>query len=150
MPYRLSYSANVVSEAIAQQYSVIFNLTIPEWRVVAHVAEQSGITQQEIGQRTRMDKVTVSRATIALAARGFVSRSKNSADRRSRLLTLTPAGRRLYAAIAPKALELERAVFGQFSAAEIATFRSFLQRVDAAASAAMTAEPDVVAYLPGV
>jgi DNA-binding MarR family transcriptional regulator len=150
MPYRLSYSANLVSEAIAQQYSAIFNLTIPEWRVVAHVAEQSGITQQEIGLRTRMDKVTVSRATIALAARGFVSRNENPADRRSRLLSLTPAGRRLYGAIAPKALELERAVFGQFSAAEMAAFRSFLQRVDAAAAAAMTAEPDIVAYLQGV
>lgn len=137
MPYRLSYSANLVSEAIAQQYSVIFNLTIPEWRVVAHVAEQSGITQQEIGLRTRMDKVTVSRATIALAVRGLLSRNKNPADRRSRLLGLTAAGRRLYAAIAPKALELERAVFGQFSAAELAAFRSFLQRIDAAASAAM-------------
>ena len=137
MPYRLSYSANLVSEAIAQQYSVIFNLTIPEWRVVAHVAEQSGITQQEIGLRTRMDKVTVSRATIALAVRGLLSRNKNPADRRSRLLGLTAAGRRLYAAIAPKALELERAVFGQFSAAELAAFMSFLQRIDAAASAAM-------------
>jgi DNA-binding MarR family transcriptional regulator len=138
MPYRLSYSANLVSEAIAQQYSVLFKLTIPEWRVVAHVAERSGITQQEIGLRTRMDKVTVSRATIALVARGFVSRSKNPADRRSRLLGLTSAGRRLYAAIAPKALELERAVFGQFSVAEIAALKSLLQRIDAAAAAAMT------------
>jgi DNA-binding MarR family transcriptional regulator len=150
MPYRLSYSANLVSEAIAQQYSVIFNLTIPEWRVVAHVAEQSGITQQEIGLRTRMDKVTVSRATIALAARGFVSRNKNPADRRSRLLSLTAAGQRLYAATAPRALELERAVFGQFSAAEMTAFRGFLQRVDAAASAAMTAESEVAATIQGV
>jgi len=145
MPYRLSYVANLVSQAIAQQYSALFNLTIPEWRVVAHVAEQSGITQQEIGLRTRMDKVTVSRATIALAARGFVSRSKYAADRRSLHLGLTPAGRRLYAAIAPKALELERAVFGQFSAAELATLRRFLQRIDAAAAAAMMAESEVAA-----
>jgi DNA-binding MarR family transcriptional regulator len=140
MPYRLSYSANLVSEAIAQQYRDLFNLTIPEWRVLAHVAEQSGITQQEIGMRTRMDKVTVSRATIALAARGCVSRRKNPADRRARLLGLTAAGRRLYAAIAPRALELERTVFGQFSAAELAAFRSLLQRVDAAAAAAMASE----------
>lgn len=140
MPYRLSYTANLVSEAIAQQYSVLFDLTVPEWRVVAHVAEQSGITQQEIGLRTRMDKVTVSRAAIALAARGFVSRAKNAADRRSRRLDLTPAGRRLYAAIAPKALELERIVFGQFSAAQMAALRGFLQRIDAAAAAAMIAQ----------
>jgi DNA-binding MarR family transcriptional regulator len=138
MPYRLSYAANLVSEAIAQQYGALFNLTIPEWRVIAHVAEHCGITQQEIGLRTRMDKVTVSRAAIALAARGCVSRSKNAADRRSRRLSLTAAGRRLYAAIAPKALELEQAVFGQFSAAEMAMLRRFLQRIDAAAAAAST------------
>jgi DNA-binding MarR family transcriptional regulator len=149
MPYQLSYAANLVSEAIAQQYSALFNLTIPEWRVVAHVAEQSGITQQEIGLRTRMDKVTVSRATIALAVRGFVSRSKNAADRRSRRLGLTPAGRRLYAAIAPKALELERAVFGQFSAAEMAALRGFLQRIDAAAAAAMLARSESTASTRG-
>jgi DNA-binding MarR family transcriptional regulator len=140
MPYRLSYSANLVSEAIAQQYRAIFNLTVPEWRVVAHVAEQSGITQQAIGLRTRMDKVTVSRATLALTARGLLLRNENPVDRRSRLLSLTAAGRRLYAAIAPKALELERAVFGQFSAAELAALRGFLQRIDRAASGTMTAE----------
>ena len=149
MPYRLSYTANLVSEAIAQQYSALFSLTIPEWRVVAHVAAQSGITQQEIGLRTRMDKVTVSRATIALAVRGLVSRSKNAADRRSRRLALTPAGRRLYAAIAPKALELERAVFGQFSAAEMSALRSFLQRIDAAAAVAMMAESEAAASTRG-
>lgn len=149
MPYRLSYSANLVSEAIAQQYRALFNLTVPEWRVVAHVAERPGITQQEIGLRTRMDKVTVSRATIALAARGLVSRNKNSADRRSRLLALTPAGRRLYAAIAPKALELERTVFGQFSAAEMTALSEFLHRIDAAAAAAMRGEYEVAAYSRG-
>jgi DNA-binding MarR family transcriptional regulator len=149
MPYRLSYAANLVSEAIAQQYSALFDLTIPEWRVIAHVAERSGITQQEIGLRTRMDKVTVSRAAIALAARGCVSRSKNAADRRSRRLSLTAAGRRLYAAIAPKALELERAVFGQFSAAEMAALRSFLQRIDTAAAATMMAQSEAAAFTRG-
>jgi DNA-binding MarR family transcriptional regulator len=135
LPYRLSYTANLVSEAIAQQYQALFDLTIPEWRVVAHVAEQAGITQQQIGLRTRMDKVTVSRATIALTARGLISRGHNPIDRRSRLLVLTKSGRRLYAAIAPKALELERAVFGQFSVREIASLTRILKRIDAAALA---------------
>jgi DNA-binding MarR family transcriptional regulator len=63
------------------------------------------------------------------------------------LLRLTAAGRQLYAAIAPKALELERAVFGQFSTAEIAAFRGFLQRIDAAASAAMSGGAAVTASI---
>lgn len=138
MPYRLSYTANLVSQAVAERYGALFALSIPEWRVLAHVAEQSGITQQQIGLRTRMDKVTVSRATLALTARNFLSRSKNPLDRRSRRLVLTPAGRRLYAAIAPKALELEQAVFGQFSPSELATLAGWLKRIDAAAAATMS------------
>ena len=141
MPYRLSYTANLVSQAIAEQYSVLFALSIPEWRVVAHVAEHSAITQQEIGLRTRMDKVTVSRATIALTMRGLISRTKNPLDRRSHCLLLTAAGERLYAAIAPKALELEQAVFGQFSGSEIATLTSLLKRIDHAAAGAMSSSP---------
>jgi DNA-binding MarR family transcriptional regulator len=96
-----------------------------------------------------MDKVTVSRATIALVARGFVSRSRNAADRRSRRLSLTAPGRALYAAIAPKALELERAVFGQFTAAEMAALRRFLQRIDTAAAAAMAARSEPTASTRG-
>jgi DNA-binding MarR family transcriptional regulator len=134
LPYRLSYTANLVSDAIANVYRRSFGLAIPEWRVVAHVAENSGITQQEIGLRTRMDKVTVSRATRALCARGLLARQPNPLDQRSRLLVLTTRGSRLYRAVAPRALELERAVFDQFSAREIAGLRRTLARIDAAAA----------------
>jgi DNA-binding MarR family transcriptional regulator len=133
LPYRLTYSAAILSEAIAREYRDRFKLSIAEWRVVAHVAEHEGIAQQEIGRRTRMDKVTVSRAALALCARGLIARRSNPRDRRSRLLVLTAAGRRLYRAIAPKALELEREVFSQCSEREIEVLRKVLARIDAAA-----------------
>ncbi len=131
LPYRLSYTSNAVSEAIAHTYEALFGLKIPEWRLVAVIAEHDGISQQAIGQRTRMDKVTVSRAAIALSARGLVSRLPNVDDRRSHLLILTPAGRTLYGEVVPKALELEARIFGQFTAAERETFVAMLRRVDA-------------------
>jgi DNA-binding MarR family transcriptional regulator len=134
LPYRLSYTANLVSDAIANVYQRSFGLAIPEWRVIAHVAESAGITQQQIGLRTRMDKVTVSRATRALSSRGLIARKPNPLDQRSRLLVLTARGRQLYRAVAPRALELERAVFDQFSAREIAGLRRTLARIDAAAA----------------
>jgi hypothetical protein len=39
----------------------------------------------------------------------------------------------------------ERAVFGQFSAAEMTAFGGFLQRIDAAAPAAMAVDCEVAA-----
>lgn len=133
IPYRLSFTSNLVSDSIAATYEALFGINIPEWRVVAWVAEAGSITQQDICDRTRMDKTSVSRAAISLTQRGLLERRANAQDRRSRLLVLTPAGEELYAAIAPKALELERKIFSSFDPEEIAAFKSMLLRIDAAA-----------------
>ena len=133
LPYRLSITSNLVSEAIARAYEALFGLKIPEWRLVAVIAEHDGITQQAIGLRTRMDKVTVSRAAVALTGRGLIARHPNPQDRRSHLLVLTASGRRLYADVVPKALELEARIFSAFTAAELDSFAAMLQRIDAVA-----------------
>lgn len=134
IPYRLSVTSNLVSDAIARTYEALFGLTIPEWRVIAVVAEEGGVTQATIGARTRMDKVTVSRAAAALVGRGLLRR-EGHLDRRSHGLALTPAGDELYAAVAPKALELERRIFAGFDAEEVAQFVATLRRVEAVALA---------------
>jgi DNA-binding MarR family transcriptional regulator len=133
LPFRLSFTSNAVSEAIARTYESLFGLKIPEWRLVAVIAEHKGITQQAIGLHTRMDKVTVSRAAIELANRGFIDRRPSPDDRRSHLLVLSPSGRELYAQVAPKALELERQIFGGFAAADITRFVTMLRQIDAIA-----------------
>ena len=130
IPYRLSVTSNLVSDSIARTYEALFGLTIPEWRLVAVIAETGGITQQAIGAKTLMDKVTVSRAAIALVGRGLLARRDNPDDRRSHLLELTDAGRDLYAAIAPKALDLERRIFAAFAPDEVAQFVAMLRRIE--------------------
>jgi DNA-binding MarR family transcriptional regulator len=132
IPFRLSFTSNLVSDTIAGAYEALFGLSIPEWRLVAVVAETGGVTQAAIGGRTRMDKVTVSRAASALVGRGLMARAANAGDRRSHLLRLTDAGRRLYAEVAPKALELEARIFAAFDAAELDAFVAMLRRIDAA------------------
>ena len=134
LPYRLSIASNRVSSAIATAYQALFGLRIPEWRLIAVIAESDGLTQQSLGAATRMDKVTVSRAAIALVDRGLVERRPNPDDQRSHLLSLTAAGQTLYESVAPKALELEAQVFAGFSAGEIATFRAMLERLEASAA----------------
>src|SRR6478735_8865586 len=89
IPYRLSVTSNLVSDTIARTYESLYGLSIPQWRLITVLAENPGVTQQAIGLRTRMDKVTVSRAAIALVERGLLGRSANVDDRRSHLLELT-------------------------------------------------------------
>ena len=133
LPFLLSVTSNRVSESIARAYEALFGLTIPEWRLIAVIAEAGSITQAQIGERTHMDKVTVSRAAIALTARGLLARAPNPGDRRSHHLMLTDAGRELYAEVAPKALEWERRIFGRFATHELEQFTDMLRRIDAAA-----------------
>lgn len=132
IPFRLSVTSNLVSETIASTYQALFGLSIPEWRLIAVIAEDAGTTQQQVGRRTRMDKVTVSRATIALVDRGLVERRPHASDRRSQSLHLTNSGRDLYAAVAPKALELERRIFADFDPRDVAAFGEMLLRVQQA------------------
>ena len=131
LPYRLSFTSNLVSEQIAQVYASLFALTIPAWRLIAVIAETGGTTQREIGDRTRMDKVTVSRAALALVGRDLIERIPNPVDNRSHLLRLTATGEDLYASIAPKALAMEQEIFARLNPPERQMLRSLLQRIDA-------------------
>ncbi len=133
VPYRLSIATNTVSDVIAGAYRALFGLTIPEWRLIAVLAEKGSATQFDLGAATRMDKVTVSRAAIALVARGLMRRSPTPHDKRSHLVALTAEGQALYDQVAPKALALEDAILADFSADEVAALIAMLQRLEAAA-----------------
>src|ERR1700739_1205270 len=96
LPYRLSVASNAVSRLIARAYEDRFGLTIPQWRLIVVLGEDGPLTQQAIGARTVMDKVTVSRATQGLVKRRLVERAPHDADGRSHHLALSTAGTRLY------------------------------------------------------
>jgi DNA-binding MarR family transcriptional regulator len=135
LPYQLSVTSNAVSSAIARTYEVLFGLRVPEWRLVAVLAEQEGVTQQALVARTEMDKMTVSRAAQALVTRGLVTRVPHGKDKRSHALALSDDGRALYAQIAPKALELERKLLKELGAREVAQLKATLAKLKSASHA---------------
>jgi len=114
LPYRLSVASNAVSRLIARAYEDRFGLTIPQWRLIAVLGEDGPLTQQAIGVRTVMDKVTVSRATQGLVKRRLVQRAPHDGDGRSHHLALSKAGERLYSEVSPVALEYEARLLQQF------------------------------------
>lgn len=134
LPYRLSVAANAVSRLIARAYEHRFGLKIPQWRLIAVLADEGALTPQALCGRTIMDKVTVMRAAQALLRRKLVRRLPNAADGRSHRLELTLAGRRLYGDIAPLALEYEARLLSGIEPAEIGQFEALLRRLQAAAS----------------
>jgi DNA-binding MarR family transcriptional regulator len=127
LPYRLSVLSNTVSSAIAAAYFANFGLSIPEWRVVAVLAANPGLSAAEVTARTAMDKVAVSRAVATLLAAGRLRRTTAPADRRRTHLALTPAGTRVYAQVVPMALSYERQLVAPLSKDERATLDRILR-----------------------
>ena len=134
VPYRLSIASNMVSDVIATAYRTLFGLSVAEWRLVTVLAERGQATQAVLASATRMDKLTVSRAAIALVDRHLVERAGNPKDKRSNILTLSADGRDLYAQVAPKALALEQQLLAGFSVEERETLLAMLARLEAAAA----------------
>ena len=134
IPYRLSVASNAVSTRISQTYRKRFGLKIAEWRLIAILAEADRMTPQALGQTTRMDKISVSRAASALIERRLVQTRENPEDGRSHFLSLTADGQSLYAEIAPAALAMEADLLGDFTTKETALLETLLRRIEKAAS----------------
>jgi DNA-binding MarR family transcriptional regulator len=134
LPYRLSVASNAVSTRISASYRKRFGLKVPEWRLIAILAESREMTPQALGSAARIDKISVSRAAAALIERGLIVARDNPGDGRSHLLALTEDGRALYAEIAPLALAMEAELLGSFSDKERALLDALLRRIEAAAS----------------
>ncbi len=134
VPFQLSVTANAVSDVIARAYRNRFGLRVPEWRLLAILAQAPGLTPQQVAVRARLDKITVSRAAKALLARDLIGTRDNADDRRSHRLELTESGRELYGAVVPAALALEAQVLGGLTQAEARMLSGLLARVRAAAS----------------
>jgi DNA-binding MarR family transcriptional regulator len=132
LPYRLSVTSNAVSDRVAQVYQARFGLKVPEWRVLAVVAEQARATQAALVAATQMDKMTVSRAATALVGRGLLTRAV-AEDRRTLELSLTPAGQALHAEIAPLALSIEQDLLAGFNPVEQQQLLALLARLEACA-----------------
>lgn len=141
LPYRLSVAANAVSQLIARAYVDRFGLSVPQWRVMAVLGEDSPLTQQALCGRTVMDKVTVMRAARALLQRRLVRRQPNAEDGRSHRLSLTAAGERMYAQVAPLALEYEAVLLRGFGPGQVRALEQCLRHLQETAAALTRERP---------
>lgn len=134
LPFRLSVLSNAVSQRIAALYDREFGLSIWQWRVMAVIGDTPGISATEIGQRTQMDKVAVSRAIAGLIEMGYLERRQSQEDARRSYLDLTPAGHDIYDLIVPLALSEEAKLVSALNAEELAELTRLMTKLAKAAS----------------
>ncbi|MBN7821745.1 MarR family winged helix-turn-helix transcriptional regulator [Bowmanella yangjiangensis] len=130
LPYRLTTLSNKISQALAAQYSQRFDLSIPEWRILAVLGEGTALSAAEIVQRTAMDKVAVSRAVKKLLEKQRLEKNQDSNDNRRFSLSLSESGQALYEEVVPIALEYERRLIAELSHDEIENMDKLFNHLD--------------------
>ena len=77
------------------------DLTFEMLQVLIHLWEKQGVNQQELANLLHKDKASMTYLIDNLSKRKLLQRSEDSADRRNKLITLTPAGLALKSLILP-------------------------------------------------
>lgn len=108
LPYRVSVLAGRLSREFSQRYRQRFGITIPEWRVVAHLSQSGAVSVREIHERADMDKSKVSRAAVRLEAAGYIEKKTSSVDRRLVELSLTAEGKAMMDELSKVAIAYQR------------------------------------------
>ncbi len=130
LPYRLAVVTDSVSRALAAVYADRFKLTRDQWRVIAQLAEERELKATELGARTSLPKMQVSRAVAGLEKDGLVTRAADPDDRRNLVVRLTAAGRALYRRIEPLVLEREAFLLDALDSNERAMLKLALARIE--------------------
>ncbi|MEM1262185.1 MAG: MarR family transcriptional regulator [Pseudomonadota bacterium] len=129
LPYRLSVLTNLVSRTMAARYAERYNLTTPEWRVIAVIGRLPGLSAIEVAERTQMDKVAVSRAVARLLKSGRLAREFTDTDKRRSMLSLTEAGANVHSQVSSLALEFEASLLETLSEADKSALDELLSRL---------------------
>jgi DNA-binding MarR family transcriptional regulator len=129
LPYLVNVLASRLSRELASVYEMRFGISIPEWRVIAHLSQNRNVSVREIHQRVDMDKAKVSRAAARLEGAGIIEKKVNGADRRLVELQLTKKGRKMFAEIEPLALAYEQDQLSRLSRKEQASLRAIVDKL---------------------
>ena len=73
------------------------SLSLPQGKLIRELARPE--SQRELARRLHYDPSNITSLADSLEARGLIERRADAADRRFRLLALTPAGERLRASL---------------------------------------------------
>lgn len=127
--YRFSVMSNRSSERLHAFYGSRYGLTVPGWRVVAHLGEHQPMNAKDIAERAAMDSVSVTRALNHLDELGMVDRKIDVEDRRRVVVRLTRKGQGVYDTVAPMAVKEEVELIAGLTAAERATLYDLTRRI---------------------
>ena len=108
--------------------------TAEQFVILALLAEQDGITQQQLGRRATSDPNTIRAILLLLEDRALVTRRQHPTDRRARCVTLTRKGRKTYTKLSNELKPLQKQLRAALPPAEARSLVASLGRIAEAMS----------------
>ena len=106
------------------------NLSITEWRILWDLAEAGPLTVTEMATIQRTDHALISRTIPAMIEKGYVATTTGTKDRRTSLIALTTAGRRVFEATSVIMSQRRAALSNAFSEADLDVFLGLIDRFE--------------------
>lgn len=128
-PGHLIRRSQQIAVSIFMEECAAHDITPIQYAVLSVLAARPGIDQSTLAGLAALDRATIGDVVARLARRRLLSRVPDARDRRSRVLTLTPRGRRLQEAAEAAVRRAQRRILAPLSAAERKIFLTLLAKL---------------------
>lgn len=128
-PGHLIRRSQQIAVAIFMEECAGRDITPIQYAVLSVLAARPGIDQSTLAGLAALDRSTLGDVVARLARRGLLRRTPDPQDRRSRVLTLTPAGSRLLGDIEVPVRRAQRRMLAPLNAAERKLLMSLLAQL---------------------
>lgn len=108
-----------------------YNLGRAQWRLLAYVLREEGLTQTQLARRLEMERASAGQAIDALERRGLVARQHKDGDRRVWSIVATEAAHSLMDEVRGVMDDVYTQIFSGLSDDDTATLKRLLDRIAA-------------------
>jgi DNA-binding MarR family transcriptional regulator len=106
-----------------------YGITAKQFVLLVLLAEEDGITQQELVKRAASDQNTIRAMLILLEKLGMIKREQHVTDGRKHHITITQKGLKTYKNALKDSEVIREHMYANFSIDELKAFQAFLNRI---------------------
>jgi DNA-binding MarR family transcriptional regulator len=128
----VGYLMRMCGNRLLPQMEALFQdeeLTFSQWTTLVALHDGRITTASDLAHNICHDAGSLTRLVDQMVERGLATRERDAADRRVVRLGLTPRGRKLVEALAPRVMDFWNGLLAGFSHAEVDTLISLLTRL---------------------